>query len=71
VQDAGQLPQHADSGLAFRVRKRAVQLSMAGGFLSSGLGLLLVPELRGFLRLEHGQVQGWYGRRYPRVFTDP
>ncbi len=54
--------------LLSRFTPGAVYLWMAGGFLLSGLGLLAVPELRGFLRLNHQQVAGWYGRRYPEAF---
>ncbi|MCV2365357.1 MFS transporter [Paucibacter sp. DJ1R-11] len=46
----------------------AIYLIMAGGFLCNGLGLLLIPELRGFLRLDHEQVRDWYVRRYPMAF---
>lgn len=49
-------------------RVDAVYLCMAAGFLASGALLLLVPGLGPFLRLDHEQVRGWYGRRYPQAF---
>lgn len=47
----------------------SVYLLLAAGFLSSGLLLLAVPDLRPFLRLDHEQVKNWYGRRYPLAFA--
>ncbi|MCV2352030.1 MFS transporter [Paucibacter sp. Y2R2-4] len=47
----------------------SVYLLMAAGFLTSGLLLLAVPELRPFLRLEYEQVKNWYGRHYPQAFA--
>jgi len=47
----------------------SVYLLLAAGFLLSGLLLLLVPELRPFLRLDHESARGWYARRYPEAFA--
>lgn len=47
----------------------AVYPILAIGFLLSGLGLLAVPGLGHFLRLDHGQVKNWYGRQYPKAFA--
>ena len=40
------------------------------GLLSatSALGFFLVPGFRAFMALEHDEVDGWYGRRYPAAF---
>lgn len=46
----------------------AVYPLLAAGFLLSGLGLLAVPGLGHFLRLDHEQVKNWYGRQYPQAF---
>lgn len=49
-------------------RVEAVYLWMAAGFLACGSLLLAVPGLRPFLRLEHAQVNNWYGRQHPEAF---
>ena len=40
------------------------------GLLSaaSALGFFLVPGFRAFMAMEHDEVDGWYGRRYPAAF---
>jgi hypothetical protein len=40
------------------------------GLLSaaSALGFFLVPGFRAFMAMEHAEVDGWYGRRYPDAF---
>lgn len=44
------------------------------GFGVSGallaLALALIPGMRHFLSLDHGQVDGWYGKTHPQVFRD-
>ncbi|MEJ5999260.1 MFS transporter [Paucibacter soli] len=49
----------------------SVYLLLALGFGFSGLLLLLVPGLAPFLRMDHADAQGWYGRRYPEAFAPP
>ena len=43
---------------------------VAFGLLSaaSALGFFLVPGFRAFMALEHDEVDGWYGKRYPAAF---
>jgi MFS family permease len=43
---------------------------VAFGLLSaaSALGFFLVPGFRAFMAMEHAEVDGWYGKRYPRAF---
>jgi MFS family permease len=40
------------------------------GLLSaaSALGFFLVPGFRAFMAMEHAEVDGWYGKRYPGAF---
>jgi MFS family permease len=40
------------------------------GLLSavSALGFFLIPGFRAFMGLEHGEVDDWYGKTYPKVF---
>ena len=40
------------------------------GLLSavSALGFFLVPGFRAFMAMEHDEVDGWYGKRYPAAF---
>jgi hypothetical protein len=57
---AGALLQHASV--------QAVYLLLAAGLAAGGLLLLLVPGLGPFLRLDHEQVRGWYGRHHPEAF---
>lgn len=35
----------------------------------ASLGLIAVPGFRAFMALGHGEVEGWYRRRYPQAFA--
>ena len=35
---------------------------------ASAMGFFLVPGFRAFMALEHAEVDGWYGKRYPAAF---
>jgi MFS family permease len=65
---AGMLAPALAGLLLLRSPVAEVYLYLAAGFLASGLLLLLIPELRPFLRLDHEQVKNWYGHRYPEAF---
>lgn len=71
AQLAGSAAPLAAGVLLMHWRVDVVYLCMAAGFLASGALLLAVPELGAFLRLDHEQVKGWYGRRYPEAFVPP
>lgn len=66
---AGALAPTVAGGLLQHGSVATVYLLLAAGFLSSGLLLLAVPDLRLFLGLEHEQVKNWYGQNYPQAFT--
>lgn len=68
---AGMLAPALTGLLLLRSPVAEVYLHLAAGFLASGLLLLLIPELRPFLRLDHQQVKNWYAHRYPEAFEAP